>query len=96
MNDKGFDEQYTLEQLRQNFVLLNADTIELPRKYLIDLIILAQRYQYLLTDTELNKIVDVCYHQLSEKGCTTDNGQMVDKTKCPCICPLNKKGDNNV
>lgn len=42
MSRKIFDDKYTLEQLRQNLVLLQAKTIEVPREWLIELVLLAQ------------------------------------------------------
>ena len=45
MSKKIFDEKYSLEQLRQNLVMLQADEIELPRKWLLELITLAQEKQ---------------------------------------------------
>jgi predicted nuclease with TOPRIM domain len=42
MSKKVFGGRYTLEQLRQNMVLLQAKEVELPRKWLIQLILLAQ------------------------------------------------------
>ena len=43
MRKKVFDEKYTLEQLRQNLVMLNAEEIEIPRKWILELIVMAQQ-----------------------------------------------------
>jgi hypothetical protein len=46
MNKKVFDDKFTLEQLRQNLVMLNAEEIEIPRKWILELIIMAQKSEH--------------------------------------------------
>jgi len=90
-NTKELDKNDILEILKQDYKNLDADKVEIPKQYLINLITLAQQNQALQIDTELNKIVDVCMNTVSNRGCIGSDGYLVNKATCPKMCPLNNK-----
>ena len=76
MSNKVFDGKYTLEQLRQNMVIMQAKEVELPRKWLIELILLAQEGEgqqaeitQLKAKLELcREVIEACGHYMPDVG----------------------------
>lgn len=66
MSNKIFDGKYTLEQLRQNFVLLQAETIEIPRMWLLELILLAQESEKLKQEKPTVEQVAWVFEKINE------------------------------
>jgi hypothetical protein len=62
--DKKLLEQATVEQLRQNLVLLQAETIELQRMHLLELLITIEALQAAQADTK--KLVDALRQENEE------------------------------
>ncbi|MFA5345839.1 MAG: hypothetical protein WC315_06160 [Candidatus Omnitrophota bacterium] len=73
MNKKVFGGRYTLEQLRQNIVLLQAKDVELPRKWLIQLILLAQKGEANQTEiARLHEALRQVQHDIDGAECRDD------------------------
>jgi len=86
--NKNLLEQMTVEALRQNLVLLKAESIEIARMHLLELIVTIQGLEKEIEwfKQEAKKIPEICLYE----ECCNKNDQC-DNEEHPQICPKYQK-----